>query len=1009
MMLSIDRKLPETSGNFSSAKFAEQLAHECIQGSAIDPRLFQASIEVVTDLEIGSDREATYPIHEALNWRITRFGQQARQNQSAALFLNEDRSCWQAKLQDPIWDKDKQKPRKYETPVGSGARAYFSPIPLEIRQRIAQRYGVTIPNEGCFWDWVKTSNIPLVITEGAKKALALLSQGYVAIALYGVNGGYRSKDALNNPCEAYLIPDLVPFIREKRSLFLAFDQDAAFETRQKVNLALARFSKVLIHSGGAVQIVQWNGAIGKGVDDLIVQNGAAAFDQALVNAPTVDEWRILVHLSKQLTLRPSKVVEVQDLSTVQFEELPSTGLIGVASPKGTGKTKCIAGMLHPDDIVALATHRVCLGRNLCSRVGIHWRGDLDKVQGQFITGDAYALKVGFCVDSLLAIDPDRFSGCVLVIDEVVQVLRHLLTSSTCRKDGKLPALLTRLRQLIQSASRVIVADADLDDATLHYLVELRGDRQPVYLIRNDLKRDGYRTGFVQAPNDTPAIAKLVAAVQQKQRLFVTTDSKAASKRLAKLLTQLNISFLLINSETSGGEEEQAFITNPDQFLESTDYQVIIATPSLSTGASIESDYFDQVFGLFYGASSTDADMSQGLSRVRQAIPRVVWCAESGINLSPVSSSTNSLQLKTALKTRTDISTTLLRCQLREDIQFALDHYDWQTDPHLHLWSEITAKTNFSMLNLRVALRTRLRHEGNYVDVWDLDTDPILKETLKLLRQDIKAAEALAIVSARVLTAGERRFLESQESLSPGDQLNLEKTAIAEFYKLTDQDITSEVVLRDRQGKTRREFMAFEALVIESLAENRDLRNLEQQVTWGQGLCPWTFGIETVRITAMRKLWLIEFLDPEKRWTKYDTQQFASRARSAKKQIKELLNYTVSDKVSDTQIAHELLDRLIGVKVKQVYWSNNVTGHEGEKLRVYQLDPDCWKFLTDLLSRRHSQVVVTIPTDGSPPLLIINIQRGDDPPVIEPVVSSSIAAHNPSEFKYEERQWQNSAA
>lgn len=43
----------------------------------------------------------------------------------------------------------------------------------------------------------------------------------------------------------------------------------------------------------------------------------------------------------------------------------------------------------------------------------------------------------------------------LVIDEVVQVLRHLLTSSTCRKDGKLPALLTRLRQLVQIARRVI--------------------------------------------------------------------------------------------------------------------------------------------------------------------------------------------------------------------------------------------------------------------------------------------------------------------------------------------------------------------------------------------------------------------------------------------------------------------------------------------------------------------------------------------------------------------------
>jgi hypothetical protein len=1008
MVISIDRTLPQTSDTYGFASFADQILDECIRGSAIDPQLFQVAVHVVSDLEIGSGRETTYPIHEALNWRMTRFGKQARQNQEAALFIHEDRSCWQAKLQEPIWDKDKQKPRKYETPVGSGSRAYFPPVPTIVRQRIAQRYQVSVPLDGSFWEWVRRSNIPVVITEGAKKALALLSQGYVAIALYGVNGGYRSKDAIGNPCDPYLIPDLVPLISEGRSVFLAFDQDAAVATRQKVNLAIARFSKLLTQAEATVQVLQWDGAIGKGADDLMVNAGAAAFDRALEDAPFIDEWRILLHLSKQLTLRPAKVVEVQDLSTVQFDELPTTGIIGIASPKGTGKTKCIAGLLRPEDVVALATHRVCLGRNLCSRVGIHWRGDLDKVQGQFITGDAYTLKVGFCVDSLLAIDPDHFSRCVLVIDEVVQVMRHLLTSSTCRKDGKLPALLTRLRQLVQSASRVIIADADLDDATLHYLVELRGDRQPVYLIRNDLKQEGYRVNFIQAPNDTPAIAKLVEAVQRQERIFVTTDSKAASKRLAKLLTQLNVSFLLINSETSGGADEQAFIANPDTELESTSYQVIIATPSLSTGASIESGYFDQVFGLFYGASSTDADMSQGLSRVRQAIPRVVWCAESGINLSSVSPSTNPLQLKMALKSRTDISTTLLRCQLREDVQLALAQYDWQADPHLHLWSQITAKTNFSMLNLRVALRTRLRYEGNYVEVWNLETDPILKETLKALRQSIKAAEAQAIASARVLTSGERRFLESQESLSPEDQLNLEKTAIAEFYRLPDIEITAEVILRDRQGKTRREFMAFEALVIPSLAEHRDLRNLEQQVTWGQGLCPWTFGVDTVRITAMRTLGFLDFLDPEKRWTKYDTKQIASRARSAKQQIKELLNYTISDKISDTQIVHELLDRLIGVKVKQVCWSNNVEGHEGEKLRVYQLDRDCWQFLMDLLHRRHPEAMVQIPEDGSPLVLIINNQMGGDPPSLAPVYSDPIAFQVKPEAIQEERSWYDPA-
>jgi hypothetical protein len=135
----------------------------------------------------------------------------------------------------------------------------------------------------------------------------------------------------------------------------------------------------------------------------------------------------------------------------------------------------------------------------------------------------------------LAIDPEKFRGCDLVIDEVVQVIRHLLTSSTCAKDGKRPALLARFRQLIQVARRVIVADADLDNATLHYLKELRGDDRPVFLIRNDYQPQGYAARMINCSDRTAITAELlegIAALESGKVLFVATDSKATSKALA---------------------------------------------------------------------------------------------------------------------------------------------------------------------------------------------------------------------------------------------------------------------------------------------------------------------------------------------------------------------------------------------------------------------------------------------------------------------------------------------
>ncbi|NJN49722.1 MAG: DUF3854 domain-containing protein, partial [Alkalinema sp. RL_2_19] len=150
--------------------FTQEIEQECCQGSAIDVALFATCVQLTGDTILQPGGEVSYPIHDALNWRMTRFGKQARQNQSAALFLNEDQSCWQAKLADPIWDKQKQKARKYETPVGAGSRAYFPPVPAAIRQQIADRYELAVPEAGSFWQWVKHANVPIVMTEGAKKA-----------------------------------------------------------------------------------------------------------------------------------------------------------------------------------------------------------------------------------------------------------------------------------------------------------------------------------------------------------------------------------------------------------------------------------------------------------------------------------------------------------------------------------------------------------------------------------------------------------------------------------------------------------------------------------------------------------------------------------------------------------------------------------------------------------------------------------------------------------------------
>ena len=968
--------------------FTRRIEQEFITGSAISPVLFAAATAVHEDLEFDGAGDPITPIHDALNWQYTRFSRQARDPLEAILLLNEDGSPWQAKLSRFRIDRAKTRKRfkqalgfsakavddhfkdlsdqlpelvthqKYETPKGNGSKPYLPPVPADIRQQIASHYGAEIPLNGSFWDWLAAHpEIPFTLTEGGKKGLSLLSQGTIGIALYGVNGGYRSKDRLGNPIDPQLIPELERFCQSGRKITLAFDQDADPKTRRRVANALSRFGGLLAARGCDVYVALWDSSLGKGVDDLIVNNGADAWKTAHQKALSLEEWRLWRCLENRLTLPPAISLKTNDLQTLQPESIPDQGIIAIASAKGTGKTKLIGSLIQAvnseDDPVLLAGHRIALMRNLCSRMGVDYRGDLDKVNGEFITAGGYTLRVGFVVDSLLAINPEKFRGCDLVIDEVVQVLRHLLTSSTCNKDGKRPALLARLHQLIQVARRVIIADADLNNAAIHYIQELRADGGRVFLIRNDFQSEGYPVRFIEAPDASAITAELLLDLEAGEQVLVATDSKAGSKSLDRLVRQIE-SFghgvLVINSETSGGEREQAFMKTPDAFLaEHPEIRAVIVTPSMATGVSIEADYFTQVYGLFWGVSSTDADMAQALIRVRQPIPRVVWCSRTGRNFSKVSRETNQLKLRQALKDKTAYTVSLIRASLREDIVHDLERYDWSQDPHLRLWSEIEVERNRSMHSLRSALKVRLMHEGHQVEVVSLDGNDRARALIKAAKEEVKVAYAKAVEQADDLDPLRYTALKDKEALSPAEQREIAKYEIAEFYHCPVEEVTEALVLADRQGRTRGEVLNLEAQLKPETTASRDAKALEKQAKWNQGYCPWDIQHTELRRRTRSFIGLDAFLNPAMEWTKYDYEAFGAQAWEAKLQVKVALNFTITDTMSNVQIAHQLLSQM-GVKMIH-RTSRFVPGHEGEKLRVYRIDPECWQNLYDLIQVR----------------------------------------------------------
>jgi hypothetical protein len=601
-------------------------------------------------------------------------------------------------------------------------------------------------------------------------------------------------------------------------------------------------------------------------------------------------------------------------------------------------------------------HRIALMRNLSARLGLDYKGDLDKVNGEFINGSGYPVRVGLCVDSLLSIDPSKFSDCDLILDEVVQVIRHLLISPTCARDGKRPVLLSQLRELIRAARRVIVADADLDNATLHYLKELRGDETPIFLIRNAYQTAGYPVQFIQSSDRTVVTEKLLNEIQtlaSGQVLFIATDSKGMSKAIAHLIAKKvpEKRILLVNSETSSGECERAFIQAPDEVLQRNAYDLIICSPSVATGVSLETPgIIAKVYGIFTGTSSTDADMTQALGRVREPVERVVWCTKRGNNFSKVSRSTNALELKDHLQQRTTATVQLIRSNLKEEIVGEANHYDWQSNPHLSLFCRIAAEQNFAMYNLRDALLVRLRFEGNQVRIENHTTNPTMKSLLTIARREQQEMDAIALVNAQELTFTELLMLEQQEGLGREASLAIAKFYLKEFYCLNC--LTLEDVRWDNEGRRRGELLNLEGQLFPGVALDRTARALEKQVVWNQGYCPWDISGSELRRWLRAQIGLDELIAKLRagwHWCRYDLKPYADRARELIRPIKVALHYTITHDMSDTQIIHQLLSQL-GIKLI-LQWSRSHPGHEGEKLRVYCLDSVHWEQVWAILQRR----------------------------------------------------------
>jgi hypothetical protein len=554
-------------------------------------------------------------------------------------------------------------------------------------------------------------------------------------------------------------------------------------------------------------------------------------------------------------------------------------------------------------------------------VGIPWIEEMNSDADRKTEGKAMGF--GLCVDSLhplsqAAFNPLDWEGALVIVDEAEQVFWHLLNASTCRENRQ--AILSTMRTLFQSVlstgGTVRLQDADLSDISIDFVREFAGtDILPWIAVNHWQPSEPWQIKFYDTQNvkggtkDDPSglLKDSVDHVRDGGKIWVTCDSqKAKSKHGTKTLEKYYRSrcpgkkILRIDAETVANPEHPAYqcaekIQGSEKIKDGLAalYDIIICSPSLATGVSVDlRGHFTAVFGIFQGAIS-DNEVRQSLARVREPVPRFVWCRQ--IAVSKIGNGESNYK-EVAKSKEKDCRYNL---QLLRDIDFDLDKA--HNPVVLRYWAKYAARINSSIWDFRETVREGLEAEGHIItDCGDDDRDTAGE--IKTLRITSQVEEAVAVAEAEDIDRSEFEKLEQQRSKTDAERYKEEKFRLKEIYKA---EVTPE--LRQlHQDKW------FSKILLEYLLTHnpdfvlmRDRKKIDSQIKNGDGqLCLQDVQQVTAKVKIHEFLNTLQFCDPTKEWSNKSPEvlEFASKALKLAADIKDLTGIKVTqEKVAENPI------------------------------------------------------------------------------------------------------------
>ncbi|MEG4308900.1 MULTISPECIES: plasmid replication protein, CyRepA1 family [unclassified Microcoleus] len=511
----------------------------------------------------------------------------------------------------------------------------------------------------------------------------------------------------------------------------------------------------------------------------------------------------------------------------------------------------------------------------------------------------------------------------------------------------------------------------------------------------------------------------------RPRIMVVEDSQKVTGKWScrNLETQLQKRFphqriLRIDSESVADPNHPAYGCIEQLNAQIQNYDIIIASPTIGTGVSIDiRGYFTAVFGIFKGAVAVN-DALQALARVRdENVPWFVWTQQFGFG----KIGNGSASYRAIIKSQQKVIKTNIK--LLHDADFDID---FAHDPiHLRTWALMAARINVGMWNYREAIWEGLKAEGHRItlcretqlhreikviqmqqlaahncqdrDLWEQLTKQAqeleeelenletvancLSDEAKVIREENKVAEASGVANAENITLSEYLKLKDKRTKTKAE---LDKQRKYQLWDTYGVPITPELKLRDDDGWLPKISLHYYLSYDPEFVRLRDKNHLAGHQERGKGkVCPQDLRLLTARVEALKKLGVMEFLNPDKEFRGTDAQviAFAERIKLCSVDVKDFLGISVNPKAKPMEVVQYILRCKLGFTLQRVRQERSEKRDalgRPKRIRVYQFEfPQDGREAIFEVWQQRDQEAVSLPEGATQCLRGVSSGTGSD--------------------------------